>query len=202
VAIADAFLPGQAHRFYRAVAVGAPPVQNLVVNGDFELGNTDFTSEYQVDAQLASGGQYRMGSTSRDYPGDAVGGDHTTGHGLMMVVNGAGPPIAVWVQTVQVAPNTSYALSAWAASWSNPDKSPAQIQFEINDSPVGLLTMPSSAVASLWQPFSVTWNSGSSASAAIRIVDLNAVLDGNDFCLDDINLVSLAIQAPSIVAKP
>jgi len=57
-------------------------------------------------------------------------------------------------------------------------------------------------VASLWQPFSVTWNSGSSASAAIRIVDLNAVLDGNDFCLDDINLVSLAIQAPSIVAKP
>jgi len=191
VIITDPAPGNQPARFYRAVPANGPAGQNLVVNGDFEAGDIGFTSEYELDAQLASGGQYRMGTTSRDYPGDAVGGDHTTGHGLMMVVNGATSRIAVWEQTVQVAPNTSYTLSAWAASWGIQETSPAQLQFQINGSPVGVLIMPSTVAAdSLWQSFSAAWNSGANSSATIRIVDLIVESDGNDFCLDDISLVT------------
>ena len=110
----------------------------------------------------------------------------------MMVVNGTGSSSAVWQQTVEVTPNTSYTVSAWVASWSNPDKSPARLDFQVNGSSVGILAMPSSQAPadSLWQHFTGNWNSGSNTSVTIRIVDLNNEPDGNDFCLDNISMTT------------
>ena len=36
------------------------------------------------------------------------------------------------------------------------------------------------------------WNSGSATTAVIRIIDLNANLNGNDFGLDDISFATLS----------
>ena len=75
---------------------------NSVINGDFEAGNSGFTSQYvytAVAGGLATGGEaphfagegkYAVGSNPQHFhPSFVSFGDHTTGHGLMMIVNGS-----------------------------------------------------------------------------------------------------------------
>ncbi len=82
---------------------------NLIENGDFENGNTGFSSDYNYappGVDLISGGTYTVASSP-----DIVSSilppcvDHTTGDGQMMIVNGDGNTGAnVWCQTVNLNP--------------------------------------------------------------------------------------------------
>src|SRR5215211_2248801 len=167
-----------------------PAVSNLIVNGNFEAGNTGFTSGYTYspgNMTLAATYDVLTNPTS-SHPSAATFGDHTSGAGRMMAVNGAnfaGP--VVWSQSVTVTANTDYQFSAWVASWFF--QAPAQLRFLINGVQVGTFTAPSTS--GVWQQFVVNWNSGASTSAAIQIIDLNTENSGNDFALDDLSLVSL-----------
>lgn len=173
-----------------AVKVRAVSPDNLVFNGDFNLGNTGFTSNYS----LGNGGSFGLLSLAGRYAIAANAGathsnfapctDHTTGNGNMMVVNGAGTPINVWCQTITVAPNTDYAFSAWVTSVIS--QNPAQLQFSINGILLGDI-FTASANTCLWEQFYAFWNSGASTSAQICIRNLNTVNAGNDFALDDIS---------------
>lgn len=106
---------------YPGVAVAA---DNLVVNGDFEAGNTGFYSDYDyVSAEgwstLQPPSVYAIGTDPYLYhsawgPGF---GDHTSGDGLMMIVNGTTtvPPGIVWGQEVtlpECAPVSEFPLYA------------------------------------------------------------------------------------------
>ncbi|HJW28682.1 MAG TPA: hypothetical protein VJ508_05455, partial [Saprospiraceae bacterium] len=115
-------------------------------------------------------------------------GDHTTGTGNMMVVNGAANLQDIWCQTVNVLPNNFYNISAWVASV-NP-ASPAQLQFSINGDPIGNVVNAISTPC-VWIPFNATWNSGASTTATICILNLNTAAGGNDFALDDISMIGL-----------
>lgn len=179
---------------------------NLIVNGDFESGNTGFTSEYLFTPGSLDSEVYDPTLGVYDLPVNPVDshraaasfGDHTSGSGLMMAVNGANrSDVVVWSQTVAVAPNTTYEFSAWITSWFH--ESPAQLQLLINGSQVGTFTAPSTS--GLWQQFGAIWNSRSSTSATIEIIDLNTELNGNDFVLDDLSLQSLACGSNLIVNK-
>ena len=58
-------------------------------------------------------------------------GDHTSGTGNMLLVNGSPTPDEnVWKETVTVTPNTNYAFSTWIQALYPPN--PAQLQFSIN----------------------------------------------------------------------
>jgi hypothetical protein len=101
---------------------------NLIVNGDFELGNQDFFTEYtyldpSIQGVWTLGPEY-MYTVSTDpslyhsqWPSF---GDHTSGSGKMMIVNGTyGMPVkTVWEQTVNglectpTYPESSYPLYA------------------------------------------------------------------------------------------
>ena len=110
-------------------------------------------------------------------------GDHTSGSGLMMAVNGsttAGD--LVWGQTVSVTAGTAYDFAAYISSWFA--ASPAQLVFSVNGSTIGSLTAP--ATTSTWDLAFATWNSGASTSALIEIRNANTAFGGNDFALDDI----------------
>jgi cysteine-rich repeat protein len=161
---------------------------NLVINGDFESGNTDFYSEYIYSpGYLWPEGTYDVLSDPAHAHGLAVSfGDHTSGAGLMMAVNGENQiaGLTVWSQVVPVAPHRDYLLSAWVATWS--DYPPAELQFLVNDVLVGSFTAPVSP--GIWEEFSATWSSGSNTTATIRIVDSNMDASGNDFTLDDLSL--------------
>lgn len=159
---------------------------NLIVNGDFEGGNFGFSSDYVYSpTNLVPEGTYAvLPNPQTAHSGFAPCGDHTSGGGNMMAVNGAGVPNQnVWCQTVSVQPNTQYVFSAWVTSLH--PSSPARLQFSINGTPIGpIFTAPSTTCT--WLNFYTLWNSGTNTTANICIVNQNTVLGGNDFALDDI----------------
>jgi hypothetical protein len=144
-------------------------------------------------------------SAPQGYHTNFHGRDHTNnsvGARNFMMINGsvtAGQTI--WQQTVTVQPNTNYYFSAWGMNL-NP-ASPARLQFEINGTTVGTIadlnvapkpTTEAQVDLTNWVRFysNPNWNSGSSTTAVIRIVNLNTVAGGNDFGLDDISFGTLA----------
>jgi gliding motility-associated-like protein len=175
----------------------------LVVNGAFTSGATGFTSDYVPGTGgtyglLSLAGTYAAAtSPSNTHVNFASFGDHTTGFGSMLVVNGAevvGQDI--WCQTVSVQPNSNYAFSAWLAS--AVASSPAQLVFTINGITIGSpLLAPS--LTGQWVNFYSIWNSGASASANICISNLNAAQSGNDFALDDISFAPFCTYTDEIV---
>ena len=167
----------------------------IVPNAAFSLGNSGFTSTYGYLAYpsvanarlLYPEGMFTVG-TNAAFVHDrwASFGDHTTGDGMMMIVNGSrAADTLVWSATVDVDAGTQYDFSAWAASTYY--RSAAGLAFAINgvvlDSP---LLLPSDT--GLWQQFSAGWNSGGSTTAVLSLINLNTEWNGNDFALDDIAL--------------
>ncbi|MCB9186915.1 MAG: gliding motility-associated C-terminal domain-containing protein [Flavobacteriales bacterium] len=168
--------------------------QNLVVNGDFELGNIGFTTDYTEfvlnppPPPNITFGQYVVVDDLADIQQSWSGlGDHTSGTGNFMVADGATTPGQnFWCQTVSVSPNTWYDLSAWIATvFVNPNSQVATLRFTVNGTPVGndfVAPWPFNQ----WQEFSATWYSGSATTATICMTDLVTVGSGNDFALDDL----------------
>ena len=119
-----------------ALAVGDEAGQNLVVNGDFENGNTAFTSGYTL-GDVSNPGFYAIGtnpSTAAGAFGDWCNcGDHTSGTGKMMIVNGAtDASLPIWEETVAVRPSTSYTFSYWGAEVDHDSSSLPHLSVRIN----------------------------------------------------------------------
>ncbi|HRH68636.1 MAG TPA: gliding motility-associated C-terminal domain-containing protein [Flavobacteriales bacterium] len=174
----------------------------LVVNGDFSAGSTGFTSDYVIGiggtyGPLSDAGSYGVGTDPQTlHTNFSSCGDHTTGNGNMMVVNGAQiPGQNIWCQTVAVQANTDYAFSAWLASAFF--ESPAQLQFTVNGTPVGT-GLDGTTVTCAWNNFYGIWASGSATSATICISNLNIFDSGNDFALDDISFAPFCTYSDEI----
>lgn len=167
--------------------------QNLVTNGDFEHGNTGFTSGYTM-GDLANPGMYSIGPNPSTAPG-AYGdwcncGDHTTGTGNMMIVNGAtAPNMPVWEEVVQVKPSTEYVFSFWGAEVDHDSSSLPRLLAKINGSVVGTSSFPETSPdnGGKWEDHVFRWNSGASRSARLVLLDGNTDSAWNDFALDDIS---------------
>ncbi len=171
---------------------------NTIVNGDFEQGNIGFTSDYSYSpGNLHPEGVYNITTNPRfNHSGFAFCGDHTSGNGNMMVVNGAGTPGQnVWCQTVSVLPNTEYVFSCWVTSVVA--SSPALLQFFTNSSALGPV-FQAPGQNCLWQNFYSTWNSGSVTSVTICMVNQNTGVGGNDFALDDILFTPVCVQTDQV----
>ncbi|MBW4891698.1 hypothetical protein KXQ82_18380 [Mucilaginibacter sp. HMF5004] len=166
---------------------------NKVVNGTFTSGNTGFTSSYVVppgaqnNSLLYPEGTYAITKDPNNvHSGFSSFYDHTTSNnsGKMMVINGASVAnVTVWSENITVAPNTNYLFSVWFAS-AHP-ASPGQLNFSINGSPLGT-TIQLSTTTGVWQNFTTTWNSGSSTTATIGLINQNTAASGNDFAMDDV----------------
>jgi gliding motility-associated-like protein len=162
---------------------------NLVINGDFENGNTGFTSSYLHSPGsngLWNEGTYAITNDSHfNHNNFFCNQDHTSGSTNFMAVNGAGQAnVVVWSTEIDIDANTEYEFSTWVASLS--PISPATLQFSINGI---LLGQPfhASAIPCEWNKFFELWNSGTNTSAIISIVNQNTNTNGNDFAFDDIN---------------
>ncbi|MDO8953209.1 MAG: PKD-like domain-containing protein, partial [Draconibacterium sp.] len=198
---------------YGCASTAFSPIANeMVVNGNFEAGNTGFTSGYgyrdswtfpafptnSAQSSLWAENYYGVGTDARYYHTNFWGKDHTSGSGNFMIVNGnlsAGTPI--WQQTVIIQPNTNYYFSAWAMSL-NSAGNDAVLQFEVNGVLVGSLARLNPGVSNNsnngWTRFYSTphWNSGSvSGPVTIRIRNVEPAAGGNDFGLDDISFGTL-----------
>jgi hypothetical protein len=124
---------------------------NLVVNGDFSSGNTGFSSSYSYSSgDLHPEGKYDILTNPKvDHSNFSACGDHTTGSGNMMAINGATVAgVSVWCQTVAVSANSTYTFSAWLASVH--PSNPAILQFSINGVNLGS-TFTASSTTCNWQ---------------------------------------------------
>lgn len=191
---------------YTLTAFGTTDI-NLVENGDFEQGNTAFTSSYLNGeifcptgpfnpwGNLGCEGMYVVtDDPSETHTNFSACGDHTTGDGQMMVVNGSASAINIWCQNIAVIPGTDYLFSAWATSVNA--ASPAILQFSINNSLIGD-DFGLSGTLCAWENFNAPWNAGASSNATICITNQNTALGGNDFALDDIGFIEVCKEENS-----
>jgi hypothetical protein len=190
-----------------AIAFGAgfADADPIIPNASFSLGYSGFTSSYTYlssptlpnDELMYPEGAFTVGANpSQVHSLWPNFGDHTTGDGSMMIVNGnRAADVMVWSATVLVTPDTHYDFSAWAASIY--PESPSGLAFSINGS---LLAAPfvQPSTTGLWRQFTSGWYSGTSTTATLSLVDWNTEWNGNDFALDDI-----ALEArPPVVPEP
>lgn len=171
---------------------------NLVVNGDFSSGNTGFTSQYNYANPNFTEGEYFVGTNPQAWNRSLSScGDHTSGSGNMMLVNGSpAPDVNVWKETIAVTPNTNYEFSTWLQALWPPN--PAQLRFSINGKDIGNLITASLPTCRLTQ-FFTTWNSGNNTTAIISIVNKNTAIQGNDFALDDISFAPVFFKRDSVI---
>lgn len=180
--------------FISASAHAAPV--NLVANSDFSAGNTGFSSDYLFTSDTAANddlwpaGVYGIDdSASGRHPLWVTNGDHTSGAGNMMLVNGQTTSAStVWRQSVNVAANTTYFFEAWAmnlccnlaGTWGD-----SGLGFYINGMLLGSGLTTGSGV---WGGLSTTWFSAGSTLATLEVKNASTVFSGNDFALDDLFL--------------
>lgn len=180
---------------YTVTSGVASSTTNLVFNGDFSLGNTGFTTEYN---QIADPNPFGVQSSydivtnpNSWFTAFSSFGDHTSGTGNLMVFDGSTDPtgtIKAWCSGTPIAvlPNKSYTFSYYVASAA--PQNPAKLEVLINGvSLAPPITAPSTT--GIWTLVSHVWNSGTSTTADICIYDREFADFGNDFALDDISLV-------------
>jgi gliding motility-associated-like protein len=163
----------------------------LLANGNFSNGNTAFTSAYVYGTGgtwglLSNDGQFAISTDPLlTHSNFSSFGDHTTGAGNMMVINGSVTAnVSVWCQTITVTPNTWYNFSAWGASCV--PSNPAILQFSINSTLVGT-PLALSTTTGVWSQFNANWYSGANSVVNICITDQTTAPSGNDFAIDDIS---------------
>jgi hypothetical protein len=181
----------------------------LVTNGKFDLGNTGFTTNYNYVADIAGQtemypeGTYAVVPNANTVHNLFWGTGRTPSGGPFMVVNGS-PALGqdVWSQNnITVQPNTTYYFSAWGMSVVNGNN--AALRFSINGSQVGTIAyLPNGYTSTAgpfnWVRFYGSWNSGFATEADLSIINLNTILGGNDFGLDDISFGTLSPVALSV----
>jgi len=180
-----------------------------IINGGFELGNTNFTTQYTV----GTGGTWGLVSNPGTYgittsPNLVHSNfhscpDHTPNPGAnQMVVNGASTAnTKIWCQTIPIQPNTDYQFGTWVTSVeSGGGGNVAQLQFTINNAQLGSVFTPS-LNSCTWTQFTQNWSSGMTTSAQICIVNQNTNEGGNDFAIDDITFRPVCYSYDTIVVQ-
>ncbi|MGP6086678.1 VPLPA-CTERM sorting domain-containing protein [Antarctobacter jejuensis] len=157
----------------------------LLSNGDFEAGNTGFTSGFTyIPGGNFNPAEYTVGTNPQAFNGGFVAlGDHTSGAGNMMIINGsttAGD--LVWSETVSVTASSSYTFSGWIADLFSGQSA---VSFAVNGTILGNVTAP--AATAVWDSFSFNWSSGSATSATLSLLQQTTAFGGNDFALDDLS---------------
>ncbi|MBC7864880.1 MAG: T9SS type A sorting domain-containing protein [Bacteroidia bacterium] len=158
---------------------------DIVVNGDFSGGNTNFTCGLPLETGTCNSGTYIVANslfakcTTVPWP---LIYDHTLGTaaGSYLIVDGdPTSPFDVWGQNVTVCANTNYTFSFWAYSlYTNP----FTLDFSVN----GIVAGSANPNVVGWNQYSIPWFSGmTSGSVPIK---LRCTTGGSyrDFGIDDI----------------
>ncbi|HYV92290.1 MAG TPA: T9SS type A sorting domain-containing protein [Chitinophagales bacterium] len=174
----------------------------LIVNGNFESGNTGFTSTYSTCNSyncLSVAPSYAIGTDASFYQTSFVGHDHTTGAGNFMILEVDGTLSSMWSESVAVQPNTNYTFSLWILNTYSNTNVITPIQVKINNVNVGSpINSPAPYVYYTWIQGSVTWNSGSATTANISLHDISGVNYANNVGLDDISFKSECTLAATV----
>ena len=196
---------------------GCCPGPNLIVNGDFETGNTGFTSAFTNVANPSTAGAVQPGQYAVTTSGAAAVvssswnvQSHTACNttGKFLVANGStglsGSKL-VWSQTVAVVPGKEY---RFCANFRNlPQcaldvKPNVEIRFSSppnSTAPFVVATSSSSACDWLQESRSIAIPANTVLLTAEIWLDESAAGDGNDLAIDDISLQEMQKASNSLV---
>ncbi|RPI85360.1 MAG: PEP-CTERM sorting domain-containing protein [Planctomycetaceae bacterium] len=193
-----------------SAAAHAGPI-NVIPNGNFEQGNTLFSSDYAYSpASNPVESQYAVLTSPHPWnPNFITIGDHTTGSGLMFVGNGS-PNLndRVWFANgINVTPATNYFFEAFVLNVDDTTKYPAganpstfsNLSFFVNGT---LLGTRQTSLLGAWEGLSTHWNSGNNTLVDLEIRNSNSSIAGNDFAIDDIYLGGQSTVTPTSVPEP
>lgn len=179
--------------------------QNLIPNGDFELGNLNYNSDYPVFPDAVYGGPGSGGTGTRTVttsPGNLHNSwcpmaDHSPVGSNMFVTDGSSlnaPNYRFWFTTINVQPNTNYLLSGWAVSIS---AYTADFRTTLTGNNSGSTTLDVQALGYInylvcrpWQNFQIPWNSGNNTQVTIDMRFTTSGVYANDLGIDDLSLTS------------
>ena len=167
-------------------------------NANFEAGNIGFSSDYQFAAVNSDEGQFSVRIDPQNWNEKFVNfGDHTTGAGRMLVVNGAtSGNLAVWRQTISIEPKTSYRFQAWTGTAVS--GSPANLILKIDGHQIGTsFVLPNGAGA--WVLWEQPWTSSLGGAHVFEIINANTSRYPNDFYIDDIGLIKASIVQEALI---
>ncbi len=159
---------------------------NILTNGSFESGNTEFTSGLPQNCSC-SAGSYCIGqnfqSKCAGWPNLA---DHTGGGNFLIIDGNPSSPVDVWVKSTQITPGTNYCFSFWVASVYNEAFS---LGLAINGNLVPGATFNIQQTVPGWTQYSFNWTATAPGGNSIALRQLTGGAK-RDFGLDDIELGS------------
>jgi outer membrane protein OmpA-like peptidoglycan-associated protein len=113
--------------------------KNIILNGDFSNGYTDWRSDgYHIRYDgVSNPGDLQVGRNPAKFNkyGFNAYGDHTTGSGFFLMVDGKcnSNYIKLWKQTVTILPNTYYLFSIWISSLKDNLEHPGILLFTVGE---------------------------------------------------------------------
>ncbi len=201
-----------------ALALAACPAggQNLIVNGDFEAGETGFTSDYSsaFARPLDHEGGFAVGNDPADHRSDTAfnGVSAFSGTEFLMANGSSDTTDAVWqgenlISVTQA--NTAYRFEAQITTLFpiNVVSAPGPIlQFEIGDGttfvPLGTsVTFTGADAKGVWKLAFIDGTFDAAGNYVIRLVNQQPALSGNDFAIDALYF-GLSADAPSVGGNP
>ncbi|MBL7794962.1 MAG: HYR domain-containing protein, partial [Saprospiraceae bacterium] len=143
---------------------------NLVENGDFESGNTGFTTDYQYSpGDVTAQGTYDISTNVVfPYPLSLNCTDHSGSGSMLFAHADLVPGSETWCQTVPVTPNTDYYFSTWI----QPTNHVVTLNLQINGVVVAAYAHnpgPNWQFCQWYQAAGI-WNSGNNTTASLCIV--------------------------------
>jgi len=168
------------------VVKGISQSSQMATNGNFSNGNTGFLTAYTYNAtSIWNEGTYAVGpNPNAVHPNFGSWGDHTTGTGNYMLVNGStGGNKILWRQIVSFPPGVQVTMRWWMLTFVTPAGS---VQLKLSGTNIGnAASTPNST--GVWAQTTRTFTVPASGNATINLVTTSAALSGNDFGIDDIS---------------
>lgn len=187
------------HGFLLSIALGICSISqaNLLTNGGFEAGNFGFSSDYTYSpTDYTPAAIYSVDTNPNTHHGSwSSFGDHTTGTGNMLIVNGSTSSAndRAWYQEVSLTAGMEYTFSGWGRS----QFSSSESLFVTLDN-VEIATNDFVVQKDAWTFYTFDFTATSTGLATIAIEDRSSSFSGNDYSLDDLSLE--AVPEPGTMA--
>jgi hypothetical protein len=174
-----------------------PTGTNLIINGDFEAGNSRFLSSYAfVTGASDNQGIYAITDNAKSV--NNAFSPLTPGNKQMVIDGATIANVTVWSQTVSVIPNSTYQFTYYLRR--EVTNNPSIIQLYANNQALGTPFTASSTVG-VYKKYYYNWSSGSNTSVTLDLRNQNTIADGNDFSLDNIEFKSVTQVSASVLVK-
>lgn len=178
----------------------------LITNGDFEAGNTGFTTNYTFVAApgpcaMCAEGTYTVtsaGQTSNNFHGSWSPGVSPLGGNGMMLFNGLTGTGDEWAGTATgLTVGNTYNVRGFGVSVFSAN--PANLQWFIGASSIGAGIVLPSTVGAPWTAFNGQFVA-TAATQALIIRSTQTAASGNDFAIDNLTVTDAAVPEPGTYA--